>query len=138
LSEETICRPKPMVEIGGYPLMWHLVKICSAHDVNDCVVCLGYKGYTIKECFSNYFLHSSDVTFGIAKNSMEVHHRRAEPWRVTLVDMGNESMAIGRIKRTPYVEQDPSFWVTYGDGVGDIGISASIKFHNAHMASLPL
>jgi glucose-1-phosphate cytidylyltransferase len=122
-----------MVEIGGYPILWHIMKIYSAHNVNDFVVCLGYKGYTIKEYFSNYFLHSSDVTFDIAKNSMEVHHRRAEPWRVTLVDTGEDSMTGGRIKRAlPYVRHDPAFCVTYGDGVGDIDISASIKFHNIH------
>lgn len=133
LSEETVYRPKPMVEIGGYPILWHIMKIYSAHNVNDFVVCLGYKGYSIKEYFSNYFLHSSDVTFDIASNSMEVHHRRAEPWRVTLVDTGNDSMTGGRIKRAlAYVKDDQDFCVTYGDGVGDIDISASIKFHREH------
>ncbi len=133
LSEETTQRPKPMVEIGGYPILWHIMKIYSAHNVNDFVVCLGYRGYTIKEYFSNYFLHSSDVTFDIAKNSMEVHSRRAEPWRVTLVDTGKDSMTGGRIKRVlPYVKDDPAFCLTYGDGVGNVDITASIKFHQEH------
>ncbi|QMV19100.1 glucose-1-phosphate cytidylyltransferase [Granulicella sp. 5B5] len=133
LSEETTQRPKPMVEIGGYPILWHIMKIYSTHNVNDFIVCLGYKGYSIKEYFANYFLHSSDVTFDIAGNSMEVHSRRAEPWRVTLVDTGNDSQTGGRIKRVlPYVQDDPAFCLTYGDGVGDIDISASIRFHQQH------
>jgi glucose-1-phosphate cytidylyltransferase len=133
LSEETTQRPKPMVEVGGYPILWHIMKIYSAHNVNDFIVCLGYKGYTIKEYFSNYFLHSSDVTFDIAKNSMEVHRQRAEAWRVTLVDTGNDSMTGGRIKRVlPYVQNDPYFCLTYGDGVADIDISESIRFHETH------
>ncbi len=133
LSEETVQRPKPMVEIGGHPILWHIMKIYSAHDVNDFVICLGYKGYSIKEYFANYFLHSSDVTFDIGQNKMEVHRRFGEPWRVTLIDTGANSMTGGRIKRIlPYVREEEAFCLTYGDGVADIDITRSIEFHKAH------
>jgi glucose-1-phosphate cytidylyltransferase len=128
LSEETSLKPKPMVEIGGRPILWHILKIYSSHGINDFVICAGYKGYVIKEYFANYFLHMSDVTFDMSKNSMEVHQKNAEPWRVTIVDTGDETMTGGRIKRiAPYL--DGPFCCTYGDGVGDIDIRASIEFH---------
>lgn len=128
LSEETTTKPKPMVEIGGRPLLWHILKIYSAHGINDFIICAGYKGYIIKEYFANYFLHMSDVTFDMANNSMSVHHKNAEPWRVTVVDTGDETMTGGRIKRiAPYL--DGTFCCTYGDGVGDIDVRASIDFH---------
>lgn len=131
LSEETVLRPKPMVEIGGFPILWHILKIYSAHGINDFVICAGYKGYVIKEYFANYFLHMSDVTFDMAGNTMEVHHKRSEPWRVTIVDTGDESMTGGRIKRIePYV--DGTFCLTYGDGVANIDIKALIDFHQIH------
>jgi glucose-1-phosphate cytidylyltransferase len=130
LSEETVTRPKPMVEIGGRPILWHIMKIYSSYGINDFVICLGYKGYFIKEYFSNYFLHTSDVTFHLAENRMEVHRESAEPWRVTLVDTGDETQTGGRIKRIlPYVADDPFFALTYGDGVGDIDIDALIASH---------
>jgi glucose-1-phosphate cytidylyltransferase len=133
LSEETTERPKPMVEIGGRPILWHIMKIYSAHGVNDFVVCLGYKGYFIKEYFANYFLHSSDVTFDLAGNSMEVHHHTAEPWRVTLVDTGLQTQTGGRLKRIlPYVQDEEAFCMTYGDGVGNVDITRTIDFHRAH------
>lgn len=133
LSEETSERPKPMVEIGGFPLLWHIMKIYSAHNVNDFVICLGYKGYYIKEYFANYFLHSSDVTFDIRENKMEVHRRNGEPWRVTLIDTGLNTQTGGRIKRIlPYVENEEAFCLTYGDGVSDVDITASIAFHKSH------
>jgi glucose-1-phosphate cytidylyltransferase len=129
LSEETDVRPKPMVEIGGKPILWHILKMYSSHGINDFVICLGYKGYVIKEYFSNYFLHMSDVTFDMAKNQMEVHHNQAEPWRVTLVDTGSETMTGGRLKRIrPYVG-DEDFCMTYGDGVSNVNISELLKFH---------
>jgi glucose-1-phosphate cytidylyltransferase len=131
LSEETVLRPKPMVEIGGFPILWHILKIYSAHGINDFVICAGYKGYVIKEYFANYFLHMSDVTFDMAANTMEVHHKRSEPWRVTIVDTGDESMTGGRIKRIePYV--DGTFCLTYGDGVANIDIKTLINFHQSH------
>ncbi len=130
LSEETVTKPKPMVEIGGKPIIWHIMKMYSAHGIHDFVVCLGYKGYVIKEYFHNYFLHTSDVTFDIHNNKMEVHHNIAEPWRVTLVDTGDDTMIGGRIKRIlRYVESDAAFCMTYGDGVGDVDITAAIKQH---------
>ena len=133
LSEETAARPKPMVEIGGKPILWHILKMYSHHGVNDFVICCGYKGYVIKEYFANYFLHMSDVTFDIAQNRMEVHSKRAEPWRVTLVDTGDESMTGGRLRRVAkHVEDEEAFCFTYGDGVGAIDISTSIAFHHAH------
>ena len=133
LSEETTVRPKPMVEIGGRPILWHILKMYSHHGVNDFVICCGYKGYVIKEYFSNYFLHMSDVTFDMRSNRMEVHHKRAEPWNITLVDTGDHSMTGGRLKRVAkYVEADEAFCFTYGDGVSDVDITASIDFHKRH------
>jgi len=133
LSEETSTRPKPMVEIGGKPLLWHVMKIYSHHGVNDFVICCGYKGYVIKEYFQNYFLHMSDVTFDMRENRMEVHQERAEPWKVTLIDTGEESMTGGRLGRVAdYVRNEEAFFFTYGDGVGDIDISASLAYHHSH------
>ena len=133
ISEETHLRPKPMVEVGGKPILWHIMKMYSAHDVNEFVICCGYKGYIIKEYFANYFLHMSDVTFCMADNRMEVHHKHAEPWRVTLVDTGDETMTGGRLKRVvDYVKDESAFCFTYGDGVSDLDISASIRFHRSH------
>ena len=132
LAEETALRPKPMVEIGGKPILWHVMKIYSAHGITDFVVCLGYKGYVIKEYFANYFLHMSDVTFDMRDNSMVVHQASAEPWRVTLVDTGETTQVGGRIKRVlPFVRDDAAFCVTYGDGVGDVDVTASIALHHA-------
>lgn len=128
LSEETSIKPKPMVEIGGKPILWHILKIYSSHGINDFIICAGYKGYVIKEYFANYFLHMSDVTFDMGRNSMEVHHKKAEPWRVTIIDTGDETMTGGRIKRiAPYINE--TFCCTYGDGVGDIDITDLIGFH---------
>ena len=133
ISEETHLRPKPMIEIGGKPILWHILKMYSAHGVNDFVICCGYKGYIIKEYFANYFLHTSDVTFDMAHNRMEVHHKHAEPWKVTLVDTGDDSMTGGRLKRVAdYVQDENAFCFTYGDGVSDVDISASITFHRQH------
>jgi glucose-1-phosphate cytidylyltransferase len=133
LSEETSTRPKPMVEIGGKPILWHILKMYSHHGVNDFVICCGYKCYVIKEYFANYFLHMSDVTFDMRSNRMEVHHKRAEPWNVTLVDTGDESMTGGRLRRVAdYVRNEEAFCFTYGDGVGDIDIRATIDFHKKH------
>jgi glucose-1-phosphate cytidylyltransferase len=133
LSEETSVKPKPMVEIGGMPILWHIMKSYSAHGVNDFIICCGYKGYVIKEYFANYFLHQSDVTFDMRNNTMEVHHKRAEPWTVTLVDTGEDSMTGGRLSRVrKYIENEEMFCFTYGDGVGDIDITASIDFHKKH------
>ena len=133
ISEETHLRPKPMIEIGGKPLLWHVMKIYSHHGINDFVICCGYKGYIIKEYFANYFLHMSDVTFDTAKNLMEVHQRNAEPWRVTLVDTGENTLTGGRLKRVAdYVRGEDAFCFTYGDGVSNIDISAEIAFHHAH------
>lgn len=133
ISEETDIKPKPMIEIGGKPILWHIMKIYSAHGVNDFVVCCGYKGYVIKEYFANYFLHMSDVTFDMANNEMEVHQQNAEPWRVTLVDTGDNSMTGGRLKRVVnYVKDEESFCFTYGDGVSDIDITAQLAFHKQH------
>lgn len=139
LSEETLARPKPMVEIGGRPILWHIMKMYSAHGINEFVICCGYRGYVIKEYFSNYFLHMSDVTFDMMNNQMEVHNRRAEPWKVTLVDTGAETMTGGRLKRVAkFVENEPTFCFTYGDGVADVDISATIAFHAAHGKSATL
>lgn len=133
LSEETTVKPKPMVEIGGKPILWHILKSYSVHGINDFVICCGYKGYIIKEFFANYFLHTSDVTFDLQKNAMEVHERHAEPWRVTLVDTGENTLTGGRLKRVrSHVENDEAFCFTYGDGVSDVDIGASIRFHQAH------
>ncbi len=130
LSEETSTRPKPMVEIGGKPILWHIMKIYSSHGVNDFVICCGYKGYVIKEYFANYFLHQSDVTFCMKDNRMDVHQRRAEPWTVTLVDTGEDTMTGGRLRRVErYIKDEESFCFTYGDGVGDINISKVIELH---------
>ena len=129
ISEETHLRPKPMVEVGGRPILWHILKIYAAHGINEFVICCGYKGYVIKEYFANYFLHTSDVTFDMADNSMEVHARKAEPWKVTLVDTGDSTSTGGRLKRVaPYLEGQ-SFCFTYGDGVADIDITALITHH---------
>jgi glucose-1-phosphate cytidylyltransferase len=133
LSEETSTRPKPMVEIGGKPILWHIMKMYSAHGINDFIICCGYKGYVIKEYFANYFLHMSDVTFNMRDNTMQVHDKRAEAWSVTLVDTGDDSMTGGRLRRVAdYVKDEESFCFTYGDGVGDIDITASIAFHKQH------
>ncbi|RRV12937.1 glucose-1-phosphate cytidylyltransferase [Stutzerimonas xanthomarina] len=133
LSEETSTRPKPMVEIGGKPILWHIMKIYSDHGVNDFIICCGYKGYVIKEYFANYFLHMSDVTFNMRDNTMEVHDKRAESWNVTLVDTGDDSMTGGRLRRVAdYVKHEEAFCFTYGDGVGDIDITASLAFHKHH------
>jgi len=129
LSEETVVKPKPMVEIGGRPILWHILKIYSSHGINDFVICCGYKGYVIKEYFANYFLHMSDVTFDMSENGMEVHQRFAEPWRVTLVDTGEETLTGGRLKRVRNYLGDEDFCFTYGDGVADVNVSESIAFH---------
>jgi len=133
LAEETLVRPKPMVEVGGKPILWHIMKMYSQHGVNDFIVCCGYKGYFIKEYFANYFLHQSDVTFCMKSNSMEVHHQRAEPWTVTLVDTGDHSMTGGRLGRVAsYLKDEESFCMTYGDGVSDVNITELLEFHRAH------
>ncbi len=133
LSEETLLRPKPMVEIGGRPLLWHIMKIYSQNGVNDFVVCCGYRGYLIKEYFANYFLHMSDVTFDLRGNAMEVHQSVAEPWKVTLVDTGEGTGTGGRLKRvTGYLQDEDAFCLTYGDGVADVDIAALLAFHKAH------
>lgn len=132
-AEETNLRPKPMIEIGGRPILWHILKIYGAHGITDFVICCGYKGYVIKEYFANYFLHMSDITFDMKANEMIVHHKRAEPWKVTLVDTGDESMTGGRLKRVAdYVKDEELFFFTYGDGVGDIDITKSMEFHRSH------
>jgi glucose-1-phosphate cytidylyltransferase len=133
ISEETTSRPKPMVEIGGKPMLWHIMKIYSAHGINEFIVCCGYKGYVIKEYFANYFLHMSDVTLDIEKNKIEVHHRKAEPWRVTLIDTGENTMTGGRLKRVAaYLREEDTFCFTYGDGVADVDITAELAFHRSH------
>ncbi len=133
ISEETHLKPKPMIEIGGKPILWHIMKLYSAHGVNEFVICCGYKGYIIKEYFANYFLHMSDVTFDMSHNSMEVHEQKVEPWKVTLVDTGEDTLTGGRLKRVrDYIKQEESFCFTYGDGVSDVDISALISFHKAH------
>jgi len=129
ISEETVIRPKPMVEIGGRPILWHIMKIYSHYGYHDFIICLGFKGYMIKEYFSNYFLHMSDVTFDMEKNVMEVHHKYVEPWRVTLVDTGLDSMTGGRVKQiAPYLNNE-TFMLTYGDGVADINVSRLVNYH---------
>jgi len=133
LSEETSSRPKPMVEIGGKPILWHIMKMYSSHGINDFIICCGYKGYIIKEYFANYFLHQSDVTFYMNDNRMEVHEKRAEPWTVTLVDTGDNSMTGGRLARVAdYIKNEEAFCFTYGDGVGDMNITATVEFHKQH------
>ncbi len=129
ISEESVLRPKPMIEIGGKPILWHIMKLYSAHGISDFVICCGYKGYVIKEYFANYFLHMSDVTFDMKLNKMEVHQNSAEPWRVTLVDTGDETMTGGRLKRVRNHIGNDDFCFTYGDGIADIDISALIAFH---------
>ncbi len=132
IAEETTIKPKPMVEIGGRPILWHIMKGYSTHGINDFIICCGYKGYIIKEYFANYFLHMSDVTFCMKENRMEVHQKRVEPWTITLVDTGEATMTGGRIKRIgSYVEEDEAFCLTYGDGVSDVNISELIAFHKA-------
>lgn len=129
ISEESIIRPKPMIEIGGRPILWHIMKIYSAHGLTEFVICLGYKGYLVKEYFANYFLHMSDVTFDMASNRMEVHQKHAEPWKVTLVDTGESTMTGGRLKRIQEYIGDETFCATYGDGVSDVDITRLIDFH---------
>ena len=133
ISEETHLKPKPMIEIGGRPVLWHIMKMYSAHGVNDFIICCGYKGYVIKEYFANYFLHMSDVTFDMRNNSMKVHEQNAEPWRVTLVDTGEHTLTGGRLKRvTNYLDDEGSFCFTYGDGLSDVNISMLLDFHRQH------
>jgi glucose-1-phosphate cytidylyltransferase len=133
ISEETGLKPKPMIEIGGKPILWHIMKIYAASGVNDFVICCGYKGYVIKEYFANYFLHMSDVTFDMAHNEMVVHQKHAEPWRVTLIDTGEDSMTGGRLKRiASYVKDEEAFCFTYGDGVADVDVAATVAFHKSH------
>ena len=133
ISEESHLKPKPMIEIGGKPILWHIMKQYSAHGIQDFVICLGYKGYAIKDFFANYFLHTSDVTFDMRNNQMEVHQNYSEPWRVTLVDTGEETMTGGRLRRVGrFLEEDEAFCFTYGDGVSDLDISALVAFHKQH------
>ena len=133
ISEETHLKPKPMIEIGGKPILWHIMKLYSAHGVQDFIICCGYKGYVIKEYFANYYLHMSDVTFDMKENAIEIHNNKSEPWRVTLVETGENTLTGGRLKRVaPYVEQDELFCFTYGDGLADIDIAAEIAFHRSH------
>jgi len=133
LSEETSTRPKPMVEIGGRPILWHILKIYSQHGINDFIICCGYKGYLIKEYFANYFLHMSDVTFDMKENQMRVHQSVAEPWRVTLVDTGDHAGTGGRLRKVAdYIQGEDAFCMTYGDGVSDVNISESVAFHKQH------
>lgn len=133
ISEETHLKPKPMIEIGGKPILWHILKLYSAHGIHDFVICCGYKGYVIKEYFANYFLHMSDVTFDMEQNRMVVHERKTEPWRVTLVDTGEETMTGGRLRRVaPHLAGEDAFCFTYGDGLADVDIRALVAFHRAH------
>ena len=139
ISEETDLKPKPMVEVGGRPILWHIMKIYSAHGINDFIICCGYRGYVIKEYFANYFLHQSDVTFNMKNNTMQVHQKRVEPWKITLVDTGENTMTGGRLLQVAdYIKNEKYFLFTYGDGVSDIDITASVKFHRQHgkMATL--
>ena len=132
LSEETDLKPKPMIEVGGRPILWHIMKIYSSHGINDFIICCGYRGYLIKEYFANYFLHMSDVTFDMTKNSMEVNQKRSEPWKVTLVDTGESTLTGGRLKRVAeYIKDESEFCFTYGDGVGDIDVTKLIQFHKS-------
>ena len=133
ISEESGLKPKPMIEIGGRPILWHIMKLYGAHGIREFIICCGYKGYVIKEYFANYFLHSSDVTFDLSDNSMEIHAKKAEPWRVTLIDTGEDSMTGGRLKRVaPYLSDQDAFCFTYGDGVADVDLSDLIRFHQSH------
>ena len=139
ISEETHLKPKPMVEIGGMPILWHIMKIYAHHGINDFIICCGYKGYLIKEYFANYFLHMSDVTFDMRNNSMQVHQQSAEPWRVTLVDTGENTMTGGRLKRVaPYLQGEEAFCFTYGDGVSDVNITELVAFHKAQQVKATL
>lgn len=139
ISEETYLKPKPMIEIGGKPILWHIMKLYSAHGVNDFIVCCGYKGYIIKEYFANYFLHMSDVTFDMSNNQMHVHQQKAEPWKVTLVDTGDDTLTGGRLKRVEqYVKNEDAFCFTYGDGVSDVNISAVVDYHRARRVKATL
>lgn len=133
ISEETHLKPKPMIEIGGMPILWHIMKIYSFYGINDFIICIGYKGYVIKEYFANYFLHMSDVTFDMTTNQMEVHQQNVEPWRVTLVDTGETTMTGGRLKRVaPYLKDEEAFCFTYGDGVSNVNLTNLVEFHSAH------
>ena len=133
ISEETIIKPEPMIEIGGKPILWHIMKLYSYYGINDFIICCGYKGYVIKEYFANYFLHQSDITFDMSKNEMKIHQERAEPWKVTLIDTGEHTMTGGRIKRIKdYLEDEESFCLTYGDGVANVDIQQLISFHQSH------
>lgn len=133
ISEETHLKPKPMIEIGGRPILWHIMKVYSQQGINDFIICCGYKGYVIKEYFANYFLHMSDVTFDMSSNHMEVHHKNAEPWRVTLVDTGDDTLTGGRLKRVAdYVKHEEAFCFTYGDGVADVDVKGQLDFHRKH------
>jgi glucose-1-phosphate cytidylyltransferase len=133
ISEETHLKPKPMIEVGGKPMLWHIMKMYSSHGINDFIVCCGYKGYVIKEYFANYFLHMSDVTFDMENNRMEVHQQNAEPWRVTLVDTGEDTLTGGRLKRvSDYLKDEKAFCFTYGDGVANVNISELVNFHHQH------
>ena len=133
LSEETDLKPKPMIEIGGFPILWHIMKTYSSHGVNDFIICCGYKGYIIKEYFNNYFLHMSNATLHMKDNRMEVHQNDIEPWTITLIDTGEETMTGGRLKRVySYIKDEKDFCFTYGDGVSDVDISSLIKYHNSH------
>jgi glucose-1-phosphate cytidylyltransferase len=139
ISEETHLKPKPMIEIGGMPILWHIMKIYSHHGINDFVICCGYKGYIIKEYFANYFLHTSDVTFDMRNNNMQVHQQNAEPWRVTLIDTGEETMTGGRLRRVaPYVKDEEAFCFTYGDGVSNVNIAELIAFHKTQKVKATL
>jgi len=133
ISEETHLKPKPMIEIGGRPILWHIMKMYSAHGVNEFIICCGYKGYVIKEYFANYFLHMSDVTLDMSSNEMVVHERKAEPWKVTLVDTGDDTLTGGRLARVRrYIENEDAFCFTYGDGVSDVNITALVEYHRSH------
>jgi glucose-1-phosphate cytidylyltransferase len=133
LSEETYTKPKPMVEIGDRPMIWHIMKIYAAHGITDFIICLGYKGYVVKEYFANYLLHMSDVTFDMVNNNMSIHHKNVEPWKVTLVDTGENTLTGGRLRRIrDYISCDEAFCLTYGDGVSDVDISAQLDFHRKH------
>ena len=133
ISEETHLKPKPMIEIGGKPIIWHIMKMYSSHGINDFIVCCGYKGYVIKEYFANYFLHMSDITFNISENTMKVHKKDAESWNVTLIDTGETTLTGGRLKRvSEFIKEEDAFFFTYGDGVSDIDISKSLEFHQSH------
>ncbi|MDA9079006.1 glucose-1-phosphate cytidylyltransferase [Gammaproteobacteria bacterium] len=133
ISEETHLKPKPMIEIGGMPIIWHIMKMYSSHGINDFIICCGYKGYVLKEYFANYFLHMSDITFNISANAMKVHKKDAEPWNVTLIDTGESTLTGGRLKKvSEYLKEEDAFCFTYGDGVSDIDISKTIEFHQSH------